>query len=163
MNKLIICVGISGSGKSTWSTNYIRENPNTLRINRDDIRKTLVGSLDGYYQRKDLNRIECHINGLEEDFFNSIIGLDKSIIIDNTNLKQSYLNRWIQLSQNTNYHIEYKLFDISLEKAIERVIIRDVPEDTSNFDASYINKQIEQYKSIKQYLLTYHADQIIYE
>lgn len=161
MNKLIICVGISGSGKSTWSTNYIRENPNTLRINRDDIRKTLVGSLDGYYQRKDLNRIECHINGLEEDFFNSIIGLDKSIIIDNTNLKQSYLNRWIQLSQNTNYHIEYKLFDISLEEAVERVIIRDVPEGKSNFDISYITKQIEQYKSIKQYLLTYYPDQVI--
>lgn len=163
MNKLIILVGPSGSGKSTFATNYIKEHSNTLRISRDDIRKTLVGSLDGYYQRKDLNRIECHINGLEEDFFNSIIGLDKSIIIDNTNLKQSYLNRWIQLSQNTNYHIEYKLFDISLEEAVERVIIRDVPEGTSNFDASYITKQIEQYKSIKQYLLTYHADQIIYE
>ena len=164
MNKLIICVGISGSGKSTWSTNYIRENPNTLRINRDDIRKTLVGSLDGYYQKKDLNNIEIIINKIEECFFHEITDFhSKSVIIDNTNLKQSYINRWINLSEVYKYSIQFKLFDISLEEAIERVIIRDLPEGKSNFDASYINKQIEQYKSIKQYLLTYHADQIIYE
>lgn len=47
MNNVIITVGISGSGKSTWSTNFIKENPKYLRLNRDDIRKTLVGDLDG--------------------------------------------------------------------------------------------------------------------
>jgi len=169
MNKIIICVGISGSGKSTWSTNYIRENPNTLRINRDDIRKTLVGSLDGYYQKKDLNNIEIIINKIEECFFHEITDFhSKSVIIDNTNLKQSYINRWINLAKFDNFSVEFKLFDISLEEAKERVLDRDNCYQWSEMlnkeeYTKYIDKQFEQYKSIKQYLLTYHADQIIYE
>ena len=65
-SEVIINVGISGAGKSTWTTQFIKENPNYLRINRDDIRKTLVGDLNGYYERKDLNRIETSINFIEE-------------------------------------------------------------------------------------------------
>lgn len=163
MNKLIICVGISGSGKSTWSTNYIRENPNTLRINRDDIRKTLVGSLDGYYQRKDFNVIEFTINTIENGIFSELAHNKNDVIIDNTNLKQSYINRWINLSEVYKYSIQFKLFDISLEDAQKRVGMRDFPEFFGYDDTKveYIEKQFEQYKQIKKYLETNHKNQII--
>ena len=41
MSKLILTVGIPGSGKSTWSQQYIRENPNTVRVNSDRLREML--------------------------------------------------------------------------------------------------------------------------
>lgn len=63
MKKLIILVGISGSGKSTWATEYIQKNPDTLRINRDDIRKSLVGTLKNYYPRR-IKRYGCNNSSL---------------------------------------------------------------------------------------------------
>lgn len=163
--EVIICVGCSGAGKSSWAAQFIKDNPNYLRINRDDIRKTLVGDLDGYYQRKDLNSIELEINDIEEYLFNTIIGLhSKSVIIDNTNLKQSYINRWLKLIQNEeDYKLDFKfkLFDIELEEAINRVIIRDLPEGKTIFDASYIDKQHSDYQQIKQWIINNYKDKII--
>lgn len=159
MNKLIICVGISGSGKSTWSTNYIRENPNTLRINRDDIRRTLVGSLDGYYQRKDLQSIERVVNNIEDEITDTLWSKESNIIIDDTNLKQDYLNRWIIIFKSRSYLIQFKLFDISLEEAQIRVAHREKMHSFE--DLGYIDKQFKQYKQIKKYLETNHKNQII--
>lgn len=30
--------GIQGSGKTTWAKNYCNEHPNSIRVNRDDLR-----------------------------------------------------------------------------------------------------------------------------
>ncbi len=179
-NKLIICVGISGSSKTTWSSQYIKDNPNTLRINRDDIRKTLVGDLNGYYQRKDLNFIEDRVTETEDDLFHRFMVNSKNMIIDNTNLKQSYINKWIKLAkayeqlcedweEDDIIDIQFKLFDISLEKAKERVIERELNSTNDEGfkwwkyekEVEYINKQFMDYYNIKQYLLTNYSDQII--
>ena len=39
MAKIILCRGIQGSGKTTWAKQYCKEHPNTIRVNRDDIRQ----------------------------------------------------------------------------------------------------------------------------
>lgn len=39
MAKVILCRGIQGSGKTTWAKQYCEEHPNTIRVNRDDIRQ----------------------------------------------------------------------------------------------------------------------------
>ncbi len=172
MNKLIINVGISGSGKSTWTTNYIKEHPNILRINRDDIRKTLVGDLEGYYQRKDLKTIENSITFIEDYLFGTISDDKYDVILDNTHLKQSYINRWIDkinsyYKGDKEYNIQFKLFDISLEEAKERVCMREFDEpicdtwDSNKEQLKYIDKQYKDYQDIKQYILLTYLDQII--
>lgn len=150
MNKLIILIGISGSGKSTWTANYIKKNINTVRINRDSLRLSLVTTLDGYYQNKNLQQRERIVNGLEDEIFEQAVSRELDIIIDNTNLKQEYINRWIHLSQPTNYTIEYKFFDVELEEAKYRIKNRD----NFSFDGevSYINKQYENYILIKDHV-----------
>lgn len=46
MNKVIICRGIQGSGKSTWAKQWVKEDPNhRIRINQDDFRKYVWGIL----------------------------------------------------------------------------------------------------------------------
>lgn len=172
MNKeLIICVGSSGSGKSTWTISYIEKNPNFIRINRDSIRESIFGSLIYYYVSKDINYREKLVTELETSIFNLGFLNSSNIIIDNTNLKQSYVNRWIQLSQDTNYSIKFKLFDIGLEKSKERVLERDfrmadiyTVQDGLKYhqgELAYIDKQFKQYQEIKKYLETYHKSQII--
>lgn len=42
MNKLILTIGIQGSGKSYWSKKWAEEDPeNRVRLNYDDIRNML--------------------------------------------------------------------------------------------------------------------------
>ena len=39
MNKLILALGISGSGKTTWAKQWVKEDPtHRVRLNYDDIR-----------------------------------------------------------------------------------------------------------------------------
>lgn len=41
-NKIILCRGIQGSGKSTWAKQWVAEDPNhRVRFNNDDIRNML--------------------------------------------------------------------------------------------------------------------------
>lgn len=175
MNEVIICVGISGSGKSTWSSNFIKENPNYLRINRDDIRKTLVGNLDGYYQRKDLNLIERNITRLESEIFINLSIDEFNILIDNTNLKESYIKSYLNLARYYEYNIKFKLFDYSLEISKRNVFIRDFamsegeaanafndPEYyLNNSKLDYIDKQYKDYQLIKEWIIKNYKDKII--
>lgn len=131
MNKeILILVGISGSGKTSFSKEFLKNNNNYLRISRDDIRKTLVGDLDGYYQRKDLIFIEGIVSNLEESIFELSFFRERSIIIDNTNLKQSYINNWLDYNEKS-YNFKFKLFDISLEEAKLKTI--KVRRDNAEF------------------------------
>lgn len=173
MSEVIINVGISGAGKSTLSTRYIQEKSNYLRINRDDIRKTLVGSLKDYYQRKDLHVIEKLINNLEQTLFFQIYNnAEFSIIIDNTHLKQSYINRWLTLFKEyeevvgTPVNFKFKFFDISLEEAKRRVHEReDLDTWGEVFDKEkfllYIDKQYKDYQIIKAWLTKNYKDRIL--
>lgn len=166
MNTIIICVGISGSGKSTWSTNLIKNDDTFLRINRDDIRKVLVGNLDEYYARKDFNILEKIINDLEIDIASKIVTQYKNIIIDNTHLRREYIDKWVDLFSDNNffnhrnYTIKFKFFDCDLLEAKNRVVKRD--NYSLSFDKNhvyicpqtdYIDKQYQQYQSIKKWIL----------
>jgi len=172
--ELIINIGISGAGKSTWTTQFIKENPNYLRINRDDIRKTLVGNLDGYYQRKDLQTIETLINQIEESLFIKIINnAQYNLIIDNTHLKMSYISRWFKLFKELEGYSEivfkFKLFDIDLNEARGRMWIRDELLYNTHEDGNvsncnqldYIDKQFEQYQQIKKHIETNFKNNIL--
>ncbi len=159
MNEIIINVGISGSGKSTWSKEYIRNTSGVLRINRDDIRTTLVGNLTDYYSRKDLHIIERNVTRTEEFLFKNLY-IDKyDVIIDNTNLKQNYINQWNKMASVAGYTTMFKLFDISLEEAQRRVTKR---ENMQTFeDLCYIDKQYQDYINIKKWIVENYKDKII--
>lgn len=158
MNELIICIGISGAGKSTWVKEFTKENLNYLRINRDDIRKTIVGDLKGYYKRPDIRGLEKIVSDVEEQLLLNYTMLNKSVILDNTNLNEQVLNKWIENSQKIKYDIKFKLFDCDLHIAKTRVLWRD---DLLWEEIKYIEKQYELYQSIKKWILNNYKEYII--
>lgn len=162
MKKIIIKIGISGSGKTTHSQHIIKQDKSYLRINRDDIRKTLVGNLDGYYQRDDISTLEMLITELEDSYFYSITNNNKNVIVDNTNLTPKYIQRWIDkinyLKEYKDYSIEFHIHDIDIKKAKSRVLRRDFDIMSSDFidseyeEVKYIDKQYSQFNEIKKYI-----------
>lgn len=172
--QIIICVGISGSSKSTFATNLINKDNSFLRINRDDIRKVLVSNLHNYYNRKDLHFLEGVVNHIEVAIVSKAVTANKNIIIDNTHLVPAYIQKWINLFSNDNffnyrdYKIKFKLFDCKLNEAKQRVAERDglyigFDENHTHIckETDYIDKQFEQYKQIKEWLLINYKEDII--
>ena len=120
MSKLIILKGIPASGKSTWAKQWVEEDPKTrVIVNRDSIRRGL-----GVYW---VQSREGLISDLEYEMVKIAMSWGYDICLDSTNLNAKYFNKWIELSKEENYEIEYKQFDISLEEALERDKNREFP------------------------------------
>lgn len=153
--EILILIGISGSGKTTYAKELCSSNPSFLRINRDDIRKVLVGDLHGYYQRLDLNKIEEQVTILETKIFLSITALDKNVVIDNTNLSEKYINRWRELASDFGMEVKLQFFDMELTEAQQRVYKRDFMglSYLNKLEVTkYIDKQFQQYQALKNLL-----------
>lgn len=106
-------MGISASGKSTWSTEFIKKNSNWVRINRDEYRFMMKNSpfLD--------NRGEKLITKLVDDAVISALNSNFDVIIDQTNVKEKYLQHWCDLLKY-RADIEFKIFDIPYDVALQR-------------------------------------------
>jgi predicted kinase len=161
MKELIICIGISGSGKSTWVRDFMKNNKYFLRINRDDIRKTMIGTLEGYYQRRTLHILEDIVSNVEESLYENYNSYSSSIILDNTNLKINIIDNWIVRGAARRYDVQFKLFDCDLDIAKKRVYDRDYWESGDLTSTNYIDKQIKQYEEVKKYILKNYPNDII--
>lgn len=104
MSKLIILVGVPCSGKTTWARNYIKENKNTVRLNRDDFRMML--RTEGFCE----NKVEMLISDVLFKGIESALLSKFDVIVDNTHVKLKYINDLIK-AFNHLADIEFKVFD----------------------------------------------------
>lgn len=75
MKKIVLTIGISGSGKSTFAHEQWKANPTgVVVVNRDSIRNLLFGFTDQtiqeYYKRPDLNKLEKQVTKYEDTLIN---------------------------------------------------------------------------------------------
>lgn len=143
MNKIIILVGISGSGKSTFAKGYVKNHRDTVIISRDTIRMSLFGFNEetyGDYYKDDVTEREKIVT----NFFNSQLsyalekGLD--VIADNTHLNTSYIYAYKQFG----VPLEIRIFDTSEDGCILRDLsrVKCVGEDV-------IKKQYKSFQKLK--------------
>jgi predicted kinase len=152
---------MSGSGKTTYSTEFIKNSTDYIRCNRDDIRRTLMGDLVHYYGRRDLGNFEKMVTNIEYFIWETAIRNKKSVIIDNTNLKLHTINSIIKYFYSSNYTIQFKLFDCELIESKARVYQRDYLSTNNPSKVDYIDKQYKQYQSIKKWVLETYPNNII--
>ncbi len=123
--KLIICRGVPASGKSTYSKQWVLEDPEKrVRVNRDDIRNML-----GKYWVPSREKL---VTQIEKEIIKEAICNNYDVIIDATNMQsiKAHLSQWSFAIKNglTNSHcirvypiIEFKdFFDVPLEECIRR-------------------------------------------
>ena len=148
MNKLILCRGIQGSGKSTWAKQWVAEDPkHRVRFNNDDIRNML-----GPYW---IPVREPLIYELRAHFLRSAMFQGYNIVIDNMNLNDKevdFYKRFIERHNNPKgvipdmiqsyYVLEFKDFKTPLEECIERDAKRPNP-----IGAEVITSTYNRYKS----------------
>lgn len=133
--KIKILIGIPASGKTTWSKDFVRSNDNWTRVSRDDFREMLKNS--GVVE----NKVENIINELVNSTIEQSLLKKMNVIVDNTNLKEKYIQDIIEKFKYSA-DIDYQVFDISLDKAIER----DKSRADKNVGAHTITKMYKDYK-----------------
>lgn len=150
MKKVIILTGLSGSGKSTFAQRFCLENANWLRVNRDDLRRSLLPvSLGEYWKTwpdQEKDRIETLVNELQKTAILEGLRRGWHVLIDNTNLRQRYFNefRKLLMAHFDEVDVSYKLMDTPLEECIRRDSARP---DSVGEDG--IRRQAEQLATLK--------------
>lgn len=111
--KIIVTVGISASGKSTWAKEFVKTNPSYVRLSRDDYRYMLQdkGVCD--------NKIETLISDMMKVSVIKCINKNLNVIVDATHVKMEYINEVIK-NYSSYADIEFKLFDTDFELCIDR-------------------------------------------
>jgi predicted kinase len=119
--KLILTVGISGSGKTTWAEEFTRNRGDWVNINRDDIRFAIFNSgVRDWSAYKFKKSNESLVSETAMSLAMSSSREGKSIIISDTNLSQRVRNMWRDFAKSYNMDFEEKQFDISWEEAAKR-------------------------------------------
>lgn len=116
--KVLLNIGIPGSGKSTWTDEFLAKNPDWMKVGRDDFRFMLRNQpfLDF--------KAENMVSDMVIKSARKALLTGYNVIIDNTNCKLSYINSFIS-SLNDLADIDYRYFDTPLKTCIERDALRE--------------------------------------
>lgn len=135
--KLIICRGLPATGKTTWSKQWVKENPEKrVRFNRDDCRFML-----GKYW---VPEREIIIDFMFDAFLKSAVAKGYDIVVDNCNLSSktvdliiSKVEELLRNSGNEFIEVEYRNFYADIDECIKRDSKREHPVMAENIIAMY--------------------------
>ena len=129
MNKLIVCRGIQGSGKSTWAKAWAKEDPtHRVRFNWDDMRNMM-----GEYWVPERENTDI-LKTLRASFLDSMMNKGWDICIDNMNLNpkdwefyEGLVKSFNESNPGKEYEVEYMNFFTPVEECIRRDAMRPNP------------------------------------
>lgn len=93
---LRVLIGPSGTGKTEYTKTFIDRNQGWVRVNRDDLRKQILGHLNPstYYSNNNA-QLEKHITVLQLEQIRYWLSQNLNVIVDNTHLKRNYLTTYL--------------------------------------------------------------------
>ena len=114
--KILITIGVPGCGKTTWAKNFQEENPSSVIIERDDIRKSYYHEgfewsqeLEDFVTQYQNDRIVEHLKNRDVEY----------IIISDTNLNKKSRNRIYNIASQFDVEVEEVVFHTSLSECLE--------------------------------------------
>ena len=114
MRRVIITRGLPASGKSTWSKQFVLNNPTFRRISRDDLRFMIW---DGEFSEQSEKSVILARNALLERFL--LAGYD--VVLDETFLSPFRVREITELTKMWEVEVEIQDFlDVPLEVCLER-------------------------------------------
>jgi len=145
--QIILTVGLPGCGKTTWAKQFIKKNPRFIRLNRDDLRRSIFPDDDepnGYKFSKEKEDI---VSFVQFSTAKEAINRGFSVIVDDTNLNPKTFNKWNDLATSEKVLLKkHDMTDIPLKVTLRRNQMRrySVPENViMKMYNSYINTAAE--------------------
>jgi predicted kinase len=123
--KKIYLIGISGSGKSTICEEFIKANPEYVRLNRDAIREALIPNHNDIWYTASYTGQRQINEGLISKLLSSIEGNNKFVIDDNTNLNEKFLTQDFKKNKHRDLEVWVVMDSFDLSLCTERDLNRD--------------------------------------
>ena len=118
MKKLIMTKGLPASGKSTWAKDYQGKNPNTVRVNKDDLRAMLHNSVWSHGREDFVLKVRNFI-------VTESLKAGHDVIVDDTNLSPKHEVTLRNFALQAKAEFEIKDFtDITVDECIKRDLKR---------------------------------------
>jgi predicted kinase len=117
-NKIILILGLPGSGKSYWAKQYQTEHPDTVRVNKDELRAMMHNSVFSKGRENAVLAVRDFI--VEQALMNG-----KDVLVDDTNLHHKHLIKMQEIAVKYNVMVEVKDFThVPLEQCISQDLKR---------------------------------------
>ena len=117
--KLIMTKGLPGSGKTTWAKQYLKDNPNTVLVCKDDLRAMMFNSAWSGGREKVILKVRDYVvsEALKEG---------KNVVVHDTNFNPIHETnlRVIALKHRAEFEIK-DLTDIPLDQCIHNDLCRE--------------------------------------
>lgn len=121
MQKIIITKGLSGSGKTTWANEYVKENDNFVIVCKDDIRAEFPQGIK-----------EGKVVAKRDELIEKALSEGKSVIVADTNLANYHAyNIYSKFHQKAEIELNDSFLSVSAEECIERTRSRPKPDGTT--------------------------------
>ena len=134
--KMIVLIGLPACGKSTWADVFVKiPSNNAVIVSRDAIR---LGNFGVVFEP----RIENDVTLLSNTLILEALRMGKTVVVDNTNLRDRYRNDLKKLCLQSGVDVEYqeKFFFTDVLTCLERNkarLVKRVPDEAmSKFVAS---------------------------
>ena len=119
--ELTVCVGISGSGKSTEVMQRVkRSQGKTVRLNRDKMREMLFCGADWN------KHSENFVRNWQMEGARIALQSGKNVVIDDTNCIRNTRQKWEEFAVEQKVKLCFLVMDVPLKECVERDIARGV-------------------------------------
>lgn len=106
--------GLPASGKTTWAKKYQEDNPNTVRVNKDDLRAMLHNSVHSKGR-------ESFVLNVRDYVVEKALKEGHDVIVDDTNLNPDHQIHLERLAKGLNAEFEVVDFtNVDMEECIKR-------------------------------------------
>jgi predicted kinase len=138
---IILTIGISNSGKTTFTREFVKENPMYTDINRDDMRVAFFcgGDQSEYVNYKFSQGREQMITTVAEVRARCAITSGQGVIISDTNLNATTRDFWKAFAEEHNVPYEEKIFPVDLHVALARNRKRPITLPPRVIRQQYVN------------------------
>jgi predicted kinase len=120
MAKLVLCCGISASGKSTYAKELV-DDKDYKEINRDYWRfRFFTEGCEDWSKYKFTKAREHQVSCFCLQDWEMAVSNNRNVVVSDTNLAKEYHKLWADRAKASGYDFEVKYFPITLEEAWKR-------------------------------------------
>lgn len=138
MSKVILTVGPSACGKTTWANEQVKKNKGkVVNVNRDDIRRSLF-MFDQWKDYKFTGQRETLVTETQFAMAKSAIDKGLDVIVSDTNLNPTYRKKWEEFAKANKVAFELEVFRIDIKELTHRNLNRQNSVEPSVLRKQYV-------------------------
>lgn len=117
--RMIITVGIPACGKSTWAKQFVKDNPEFLRVERDELRAKCYTATGNLWDYKFGKHKEAGVTLKAIDQIRLALLSGRSVMVSDTNLREGTRRQLQMIASEHGIEMETEVFDVPFHQTLK--------------------------------------------